>query len=286
MRPGGEKRLKTGPGQRFPPTFCIPQEAMLGMAMRMKDTVTFIISRNYGRSLSLSLPALHVYIGGIAAGVLLLVMLLLSLMYLVSYPRIRTIESDYENLRKERDALREQILSANQDAWEAREAAWRAKLEKKDEQKPEEVAGQDGEGQYQRPLRVESLTTRVNGSLVEVAFRLENEGSENNKGGYLYVIFENNEREPVAYNATPAVATNEEGFPQTYKLGIRFARFHDAATFRRMIRRENGSEYYTHVTLYLFTVRGGLMLKERFELDRELFLQDRPVVRTQQPSQI
>ena len=253
--------------------------------MRMKDTVTFIISRNYGRSLSLSLPALHVVIGGGAAVLLLLAMLVLSLMYLVSYPRIRSIESDYENLRKERDALREQILSANQDAWEAKEAAWLAKFEKKSEAKQEQVA-QDGESQYQLPLRVDSLTTRVNGSLIEVAFRLENEGDENNRGGYLYVIFENNEREPVEYNASPAVTTNEEGFPQTYKNGIRFTRFHDAATFRRMIRRVQNTEYFTHVTLYLFTVRGGLMLKERFELDRELFMQDRPVVRTQQPARI
>ncbi|MDH4247264.1 MAG: hypothetical protein OEW39_05555 [Deltaproteobacteria bacterium] len=252
----------------------------------MKDTVTFIISRNYGRSLSLSLPALQVYIGGAAAAVLLLVMFLLSLMYLVTYPRIRSIESEFENLRKERDALRDQVLSANQDAWEAKEAEWQARLEKKDETQPVQVAGSDGEGQYLQPVRVDSLTTRVNGSSVEVAFRLENEGDEVNRGGYLYVIFENNEREPVEYNATPGVATNEDGFPQSYKSGIRFTRFHDAATFRRMIRRASATEYYTHVTLYLFTVRGGLMLKERFELDRDLFMQDRPVVRTQQPARI
>jgi len=69
-----------------------------------------------------------------------------------------------------------------------------------------------------------------------------------------------------------------------YKLGIRFTRIRDSVMFRRKVRRSSDDEYFTHVSLYLFSVRGGLLLRERFELERDLFFKDQPVIRTQQIS--
>ncbi|MCZ6533852.1 MAG: hypothetical protein O7A08_12930 [SAR324 cluster bacterium] len=44
-----------------------------------------------------------------------------------------------------------------------------------------------------------------------------------------------------------------------------------SVTYRRKVRRRSQDEYFTHVTLYLFSLRGGLLVKDRFELEREIF---------------
>jgi hypothetical protein len=254
--------------------------------MRVQDTITFIISRNYGRPLSLSLPAWRVYVGGVAVGLLLVLLAVLSVLYLFSFHRVQEMEHETEKLRQERNALREQILSANQEAFEAKERAYLARV--RDQGATPQRVRQDytlhfGDELYQPPIRVTAFTTRVNGRTVEVSFRLENQGDPaNNRGGFLFAIFENDDRNPVQFVASPTVNTNTDGFPETYKLGIRFTRIRDAVTFRRKVRRQSDDAYFTHVTLYLFSVRGGLLLRERFELERDLFFKDQPVVRTQQ----
>ena len=260
-----------------------------GNAMKVENTFTFIISKNHGRSLSFSMSSRHVYLAFLMAALLALTMLVLSLLYLLSYPRFKEMKNDYENLRQERNALREQILSSNQEALAEKESLWLVRFEDKTEgagDNDSSITGLFGEDIYDPPIKVDTLTTRVNGRLVEVAFRLVNAGDEHNRGGFLYAIFENNEKDPVEFVSTPPVNLNEEGFPQTYKTGIRFTRIRTAVTFRRKVQREAAKDYFTHVTLYLFTVRGGLMLKERFELERDLFMQEKPVVRTQEPSRI
>jgi hypothetical protein len=229
-----------------------------------------------------------VYVGGVGLGTLLVLLALLSGLYVFSYERLRQIELDAERLRQERNALREQALSANQEAFEAKERAFLARAREQGSAPQEQTADYTlafGEEVYQPPILVTAYSTRVTPGVVEVSFRLENQGdSANNRGGFLFAIFENDERTPVSYVATPSVGINAEGFPESYKLGIRFTRIREAVTFRRQVRRPSGEEVYTHVTLYLFTVRGGLLLRERFELERELFFKDHPVVRTQQLS--
>ena len=256
--------------------------------MRVQNTVTFIISKNYGRPLSWSLPVWRVYVGGVAVAGLLLVLALLSVMYIFSYQRVRQMEDETRRLRQERNALRDKILSANQEAFEAKERAFLARA-RQGTQAPataqEDYTLHFGDETYQPPIRISAFTTRVDGRSVEVSFRLENQGdASNNRGGFLFAIFENDDKNPVQYVATPSVNTNPDGFPETYKLGIRFTRIRDAVTFRRKVRRTSDDEYFTHVSLYLFSTRGGLLLRERFELERDLFFKDQPVSRTQQIS--
>lgn len=254
--------------------------------MTVHDSITFIISKNYGRPLSWSMPVWRVYAGGAVCMVLIVVLTAFSVMYVLTYRRVQQMESDRQQLREERDALQEQLLSASQAAYEAKESAFAARMRQgtgDSGKAPLAASARRGEELYEPPIRVVSLTTRVRAKIVEVSFRLKNQGDpSSNRGGFLFAIFENDEREPAHFIATPTVNTNAEGFPQTYKSGIRFTRIRDAVTFRRRVRRQSTQAYFTHVTLYLFSVRGGLLLKERYELERDLFDQDQPASRTQQ----
>lgn len=255
--------------------------------MKAQNTITFIVSRNYGRSLAWTAPAWQVY-----AVVGLLVLALagmagLSVLYAVTYPRVDDLQRQRDELRQERDLLQERLVSQYQRLYERKQSP------------AEPVAAGDGsrtprfavldtrdEDLYEPPIRVTSLTTRVNGRDVEVAFRLVNVGDpENNRGGYLFAILENDEAQPPRYVPEPQVKITEDGFPQFYKSGVRFTRVRHAVTFRRRMQRENTESYFTHATVYLFSVRGGIILKERFELDRDLFFSDGPAVRTQHRSQ-
>lgn len=256
--------------------------------MRVQNTITFIISRNYGRPLSLSLPAWLFYALLTLGGLLLLAMVALSVLFIASYPRVQQIREHNDELRQERDALREQLHSRYQQYLERKEQHFVVLLQgpaESPETNDEPVTGySEGEDLYQPPIRVDSLTTRVTPRAVEVAFKLENQGDANNRGGFLYAIFANEDKDPVDYLPSPSVNVNAMGFPQSYKSGVRFTRIRDTVTFRRKVRRDTEENYFTHVTLFLFSVRGGLLVKERFELDRSLFTQDRPVVRTQTPN--
>lgn len=254
--------------------------------MKVQESITLIISRNYGRPISFSLPAWRFYALGAMAVIFLAAMLVLSFLFMVSYPRMQQIEQEHENLLEERDALREKILSRNVEAMDAKVRAFLALLNKKTPSNT--VASKEEgerEGNYTPPIQLDSITTLVRGKTVEVAFQLTNTRQEYNPGGYLYAIFENEDKDPPEYSATPPVATNEEGFPQSYKFGVNFSRIRKSATFRRRIRRASKEDYYTHVTLFLFSIRGGLLLRERLELDRELFFQDRPAVRREKLSE-
>ncbi|HKJ00657.1 MAG TPA: hypothetical protein VKB51_19470 [bacterium] len=254
--------------------------------MRVQDTITFIISKNYGRPLSWNVPVWRVYVGGVLVGLLVVVLAVLSVLYVFSFQRVQEMEHETEKLRQERNALREQILSANQEAFEAKEHAFLARASNKSArptQVREDYTLHFGDALYQPPIRVTAFTTRVSGRTIEVSFRLQNQGDpSNNRGGYLFAIFENDDKNPIQFVTSPSVNTNTDGFPETYKLGIRFTRIRDAVTFRRKVRRQSDEEYFTHVTLYLFSPRGGLLLRERFELERDLFFKDHPTVHTQQ----
>ncbi|MCZ6473979.1 MAG: hypothetical protein O6934_11115, partial [SAR324 cluster bacterium] len=82
--------------------------------MKAQNTLTFIISRNYGHPISLSLPVWRVYLGALLLAGLLAGMLLMSVLFLGTYPRLLMLERERDELKSERDALREQVLSANQ----------------------------------------------------------------------------------------------------------------------------------------------------------------------------
>jgi len=249
--------------------------------MKVANTYTFIISKNYGHPVTWSLPAGRVHLA-LALGALLVgALVTLSLLYLVNYPRIDWLERERTRLLRESEALRDQTLAANQDAFDEKGrrggAGPAALVAEQNEPAWRDPGGEDT--RYVPPIRIASVSTRVERRDVSVVFRMQSEGDETrNRGGFLFAIFENRDKSPTIFTPTPAVKTNEEGFPQIYKAGVRFPRIRGGLTYRRRVRRDSPEDYFTHVTLYLFSLRGGLLLKDRFELDREAFLQPGPVV--------
>lgn len=252
--------------------------------MKVQNSITFIVSKNYGPPLSLSVPVWRFYSGLILFCVLATGLSVLGIVFLITQPRIKQIEEENRQLRLEREALREQIVTSSLELYETKIARFIASRQSgggNKEKSNRNLAIFSGEV-YQPPIRVDSYSTRVNRRNVEISFRLVNQGDDkNNRGGFLFAIFENEETTPTNYMSTPPVNINPDGFPQTYKSGIRFTRISRAVNFRRRVKRTNGDEIFTHVTLYLFSIRGGLLLKERYELDRDLFFKEKAVQKTQ-----
>ena len=249
--------------------------------MKTPETYTFIISRIYGPPISLSLTAWRVYLGLAVGGTLLAAMLVMTLLFLTTYPHLQKVERERDELRRQNQALEEQILSANQEAFEAREFLFlQAALKLVEDQIAPPT--RDGEQEYLPPVRISSVTAKVERRSVEVVFGIsEVAGSPDNLGGFLFAIFENKDREPATYRASPTVNLNEDGFPQTYKAGIRFSRVRRTVTYRRRVKLQNPSEYFTHITLYLFSLRGGLLVQDRFTLDASLFHEEGSGVKIQ-----
>lgn len=250
--------------------------------MKVRNTITFIISKNYGPSLSLSLPLWLVYLGGLAMMGAVASLAGLSLMYVLSIPRFQQLELETRNLKIEVESLRDQLLSANQKAFDNKRVGItkrRWKSPRVSAKSSARGSGISGDGLYQPPYRVISYTMRIDGRRMELNLNLESiVPKEHNAGGFVFAIFENKDKKPVQYLSSPSVETNPEGFPLTYKSGAPFYRARRKMRFRRRMRRKSVQEYFTHVTLYLFSVRGGLMLKERYELNQDMFFDSKPVV--------
>lgn len=243
--------------------------------MKAQNTLTFIISRNYGHPISLSLPVWRVYLGGLLLVLVLAGMFLMSALFLGTYPRLLMLERERDELKSERDALREQALSANQKNFDLKEErivlAAKAAQSRQGRARPER--SEDAQAsEYLPPIQITSIKTRVDRKTVEVVFRIASQGDPiRNRGGFLIAVFENTDVQPTRFATSPTVEVNAEGFPATYKTGVRFPRVRSAVTYRRKVRRKSQEEYFTHVTLYLFSLRGGLLVKDRFELERGLF---------------
>jgi len=246
--------------------------------MKAPETYTFIVSRVYGAPVSWSISAWRFYLGIGFVSALLVGMLVMSLLFLATFPRLQQLEHQRDELRRQRDALQEQVLSANQEAFEARETMIirvALRLAKGDSPVDEPAPSANRDEEYLPPVQITEVTTKVDRRNMEVVFRItEVIGSLENTGGFLFAVFENQDRNPPNFRASPKVGLNEDGFPETYKAGIRYPRVRRAVTYRRRIRLENPNDYFTHITIYLFSLRGGLLVKDRYTLDTVLFKKD------------
>lgn len=242
--------------------------------MRVQQTFTFIVSRNFGHPITWNVRAWRVYVGGLLALALLMAMTVLSSLYLLTFPRQSELERERQELELERDALRDELHAQSQATFDAKEQLWpgTALAESRPNSPEEPNQAALDESLYTPPLRIDSFSARASRNSIEAAFRIASQGdSSRNVGGFLFAIFENQDVSPARYVASPPVEVNEEGFPQLYKAGIRFSRVRNAQTYRRSIARRALDEIFTHVTVYLFSLRGGLLAKERYALDPGLF---------------
>jgi hypothetical protein len=242
--------------------------------MKVHSVLTLIVTKNYGRPHTWSLPAWKAYAGGIGLSVLMVVLVGLSLLCLIVWPRLRSAEESLRQLRQERDALREQVLSLNQEALEAKEKQQfgQVALDPEDSDNGGDLVVAPGGPGYEQPLQITSLTARMVRSNLEVGFLVESQDrGRSNRGGFLFTVFENQDAKPPLYAAGPGIQINESGFPESYKEGAIFPRVLDSLALRRRVKLDNTGEYFTHVTVYVFSPRGGLIAKERFPLDRAIF---------------
>jgi len=245
-----------------------------GRKMKVHSVLTLIVAKNYGRPHTWSLPAWKVYTGGVAFGALIVVLVGLSLMCLIVWPRLRSAEETLRQLKQERDALREQVLSLNQEALEAKEKQQfgQVALDAEDSDDGADNAAAPGSAEYEQPIRITSLTARLVRANLEVGFLVESQDrGRRNRGGFLFTVFENQDANPPVYAAGAGIQINESGFPESYKEGAIFPHVVDSLALRRRFKLETSGEYYTHVNVYVFSPRGGLIVKERFALDRSVF---------------
>ncbi|HEX7926642.1 MAG TPA: hypothetical protein VF678_03560 [bacterium] len=245
--------------------------------MKPNDTVTLIVTRNYGRPHTWSLPTWKVYAGSVAGATLVGLLMLLGLAFLVLYPSYQQQRHNLQELERERDALRQQVLSANQENYHAKEQGSTAEETASASAQPQDViptSMADAEA-YLPPLRIGGLNTRVTRNHLEFSFQLTStDKGRGNRGGFVFTVFENQDVQPTQYLITPTASINEGGFPQFYKEGLIFPFVRDTVSIRRSVKLDTPDTYFTHVTIYLFSPRGGLIAKERFTLDRTVFQQD------------
>jgi hypothetical protein len=241
--------------------------------MKVHHTFTFIVSRNFGHPITWNVQAWRVYVGAFLLAGLLASMTVLSSLYLLTFSRVQDLQRERVELELERDALRDEVHAQSQSYFDAKDEAWSGALVADDsarDDRPNPVALD--ESLYTPPLRIDSFSARAGRNSVEAAFRIVSQGDPSrNRGGFLFAIFENLNEAPPRYLASPSVDVNEEGFPQLYKRGIRFSRVRNAQTYRRSVSIRGAGDSFTHVTVYLFSLRGGLLVKERYALDPGLF---------------
>jgi hypothetical protein len=238
--------------------------------MKVQQSFTFIVSRNFGHPITWNVQAWRVYVGGLAALAFVFVMTVLSSLYLLSFPHVREVERERQELELERDALREELHALSQAAFDGKDqAVARAAAPALEESAANAAADSD---LYIPPFRIDNFSAQVTRGSLEAAFRIVSQGDFSKAGGgFLFAIFEDQAQSPPRFAASPPVDVNEEGFPLLYKAGIRFSRVRNAQTYHRGISKHAQDETFTHVTVYLFSLRGGLLAKERYPLDPRLF---------------
>jgi hypothetical protein len=201
----------------------------------------------------------------------------LSLSFLLLFPHYQQSRRQLRDLERERDALRQQVLSANQDAYLAKDRGVTVMAREEPAPEAEYVVPTSASPEpYAPPVRISSLSSRLTRNLLELGFvMVSQDHGRGNRGGFLIAVLENQDIMPPEFVSSPHVATNDAGFPQSYKEGVIFPRVVETLQFRRTVKLESADSYFTHVTVYLFSPRGGLIAKERFPLDRSVFHSDR-----------
>ncbi len=254
--------------------------------MKPNDTVTLIVTRNYGRPHTWSLPTWKVYVGSAASATVVAALMLLGLAFLVLFPHYQQTRRELRDLERERDALRQQVLSANQEIFHAKERGTGADESTDTASKEQEFipASASAVDVYSPPIRIGSLNTRLTRNHLEFSFQLTSpDKGRGNRGGFLFTVFENQDATPPQFLISPTASMNETGFPQFYKEGLIFPRVGESVQIWRSLRLETPDTFFTHVTVYLFSPRGGLIAKERFQLDRSVFQQE-PSAESRKPS--
>ena len=259
--------------------------------MRVQNTFTLILSKNYGPPVRWHTAVWRVYLAVSVAALVASLLLLLSFLYLVTYPRLRSQQQELEQLRQENSGLMQQIGAVNSEAYLRKQSRYALQLPQDFSDGAEALSASitlsGDEDSYVPPFRVSSLTVKIDRRKVEAAFDVVRWAEKSRvRGGYLFIVFENRDAQPRTFATSARGDLNAEGFPQFYKTGRLVTRIRNTATFREKVDRGGAEGYYTHVSLYLFSFRGALLVRERFSLDNSWFQGVEPVTFTQNLPQV
>ncbi len=239
----------------------------------MQKVITLIISRNYGPSLSFNIKLSRlVVVSSLLVG-MLGVLVYLALSDLVHSSQNQTLEQEIEHLRQEHKRLQKQIHATSQRAYEQKIQAFYAvpKRPLKTRTRSTRLNTPISPENYQAPILVAQATARANRRRFEVVFKLQSAPNTRwRAGGYLFAVFTNSENQPPTHVSSPQAKINFAGFPQYYKYGAYVPPFQRSLLVRRAVHRKN-QQRFTHLTLYVFSGHGGLVLRENFVLDPGLF---------------
>ncbi|MDH4225815.1 MAG: hypothetical protein OEW12_09235 [Deltaproteobacteria bacterium] len=244
--------------------------------MKVPSTYTFILSRNFGQPVTIQLAAWRVYTGLALGGLLLGGMMLFTMLFFFQYPRLKHLEQKVDTLQKDQAELRQQLLSRDMRYFHGKEmlAARMFRNPGHVQESTVQLAalGQTEAEDYQLPVAINNISARVDGLNVWVSCKLAAQGKSGSQGGYLFFILERQDGDFPVFLSTSRGEINERGFPEHYKTGTPFYLMRRIQTFEGRVKRKTGTEYFTHLSVYLFSIRGALLAKDRIELDPSMFV--------------
>ncbi|MDH4121879.1 MAG: hypothetical protein OEV94_09835 [Deltaproteobacteria bacterium] len=239
--------------------------------MKSPKTLTLIISPNYGRPITFQMELWRVYALAAATGLILLGLLLASLMLLFQYPRLIQLEKEVNELRQEQTQVNNHSLSQDRRNYHLKNTLMAKELGGVEIQVNATLAAlkQREENEFQPPVTVNGLEATLGERNLRLLCRMETHGAQDSvTSGWLLFVLERGRNGQTEYLATNDALINERGFPTHYKLGRAVGMYRRNLEFTETFRVTPGEPPYTHVTVYLFSARGGLILRERVELNQ------------------
>ncbi len=252
--------------------------------MKEKVHYTITILRNYGSPVSFTLERKKVWLALIALLSLSVLLVFMVSDYLVLSARQKT-------LRLSMQAQGKKIIALNHHLQEIEKARLaKANQSPLQDGSLEESLTQQEEvdttglwiGGGSESVKVESLDLEIPKTLVElhgdrlsIYVRIQNISvPPQDIGGYIFVSLINKDVAPITYTAVTGGKLGKDGFPESYKSGNQFFigpnKFRKVALHYKLSTKE---EFYTDMTIFLYSYRGTLLHKKTLPLDKKLFLE-------------
>ncbi len=235
--------------------------------MNWRKLITLIISVDEGRSFYWSLPCWRLLLWASMGAFCLGLLLFVSIDYLFAHGRLNNLQAQLADITKQAQAFEKRLFFADKRNFESSYS-------------PPAV---EGDEDYQLPLSLKSARAWVGSNTVELDFVLQLRSTGSSYGGdslsnvpsplsgTMVAVLANEDETPVQYLSIPRMNVTERGFPSNRFAGIHFYQVRRKLHFRRRVSLSVNRDYFTHVLLYVFSSRGGIIWHQRFKMEREWF---------------
>ena len=216
--------------------------------MKLSDSITLMVYLHLGRSFYWSVPLWRLLLWGGMLALFLIFLLVGSIGYLFVYGRLHETKGRLADLEQQIQTLEQRAFLANKRAWELRLTS------------PTSLTQQQSSDEgYQPPLLLKSASAWVSRSSVELEFilALRQPGEYPQLSGTLIAVLANEDVVPAHYIALPKSEVNARGFPLNRFAGAYFYQARREVRFRRKLNLTVDEDYFTQVSLFVFSLRGG-----------------------------